>query len=260
MATAAGVLAIVLATACATPSRLSAVPVEQTDRAQASIPDARFFPDRDSQPFVAMIQASRIREDAWRARMGHTGPLPPAAFLTISGGGADGAFGAGLLTGWTEAGNRPAFKYVTGISTGALIAPFAFLGPQYDSTLKEAYTKISDDDIFRKRGIIAALFDDALADTAPMRRLVSKYVTRELLDSIAAEYAKGRLLFIGTTNLDSREAVYWNMGAIASSQDPAALDLFRKITMASASIRSAARPAPTSWELKTPARPPGGAS
>jgi predicted acylesterase/phospholipase RssA len=227
---------------CATPERLNAVPYAFTAQAQPVVPNARFFPDRDPEPFVREAMASFEKEKAWLQRSGHTGPLPPVAFLLISGGGGDGAYGAGLLTGWTEAGTRPEFKLVTGISTGALIAPFAFLGPAYDNRLSETYTQVTDADIFRKRGFTAALFNDAMADTAPLAALVERYVTRDLLDAIATEYGKGRLLFIGTTNLDAREAVYWNMGAIASSRDPAALDLFRQIVRASASIPGAFPP------------------
>jgi hypothetical protein len=231
-----------LVAGCASPARLSAVPSGSTIQAQAAVADARFFPERDNAPIMREAIASLQREQAWLASTGHTGPLPPSAFLTVSGGGGDGAFGAGLLSGWTEAGNRPNFKLVTGISTGALIAPFAYLGPKYDHILKETYTTVSDRDIFKKRNFTAALFSDAMADTAPMAKLVKKYVTRELLDEIAAEYAKGRLLLIGTTNLDSREPVYWNMGAIASSKDPAALELFRRVTLASAAIPGAFPP------------------
>jgi hypothetical protein len=231
-----------LVSACATPQRLAAVPSADTARAMTAIPDARFFPDRDPEAFVRMMGAAANREMAFRGLERGAGPLPPVSYLTISGGGGDGAFGAGLLVGWTETGARPTFKYVTGISTGALIAPFAFLGAEYDPILKETYTQVTDDNIFKKRDITALMFSDAMADTAPMAEMVSQYVTRDLLDRIAAEYAKGRLLFIGTTDLDAREAVYWNMGAIATSQEPVALELFRKITLASAAIPGAFPP------------------
>ena len=231
-----------MALSCSTPARLPAVPSTLTAQAQPSIPNARFFPERNDPALVNEVMASFGKERAWLASSGHTGPLPPAAFLTISGGGGDGAFGAGLLTGWSEAGTRPDFKLVTGISTGALIAPFAFLGSKYDPTLAETYTNVSDADIFKKRGPTAALFSDAMADTTPMAKLLNKYVTRDVLDAVAAEHAKGRWLLIGTTNLDSREPVYWNMGAIATSKDPAALTLFRNVVVASASIPGAFPP------------------
>lgn len=231
-----------LVSACATPQRLDAVPSADTARALTSIPDARFFPDRDPETFVRIMAAAVERERVSRLGLPPGTPLPPVSYLAVSGGGGDGAFGAGLLVGWTESGTRPTFKYVTGISTGALIAPFAFLGSDYDPILRETYTQVTDDNIFKKRDITALMFSDAMADTTPMAEMVSRYVTRDLLDRIAAEYAKGRILFIGTTNLDAREAVYWNMGAIATSQDPAALELFRQITLASAAIPGAFPP------------------
>ena len=235
-------MALLLLAGCASPSRLAAVPSVSTIEAQTVIPNARFFPDRSDPAFLKEVLASSQREAAWLAKSGHTGPLAPVSYLSISGGGGDGAFGAGLLAGWTEAGTRPEFKLVTGVSTGALIAPFAFLGPRYDGVLKQTYTTVTDRDIFKKRNFSAVLFSDAMADTAPMGKLVDRYITQELLDEIAVEYAKGRLLIIGTTNLDSREPVYWNMGAIASSRDPGALALFRKITLASAAIPGAFPP------------------
>lgn len=239
--TAVAVLQLLLA-ACATPQRLQAVPSTDTARAMTSIPDARFFPDRNPETFVRIMAAAVERERAAHASLPPGTPFPPVSYLAVSGGGGDGAFGAGLLVGWTEAGTRPTFKYVTGISTGALIAPFAFLGSDYDPILRETYTQVTDDNIFKRRDVTALMFSDAMADTAPMAEMISRYVTRELLDRIAAEYAKGRILFIGTTNLDAREAVYWNMGAIATSQDPAALELFRQITLASAAIPGAFPP------------------
>lgn len=227
---------------CATPSRMAAVPSGLTVQAQTSIPNARYFPDRDDPALMIEAKSSYEKEAAWLKASGRAGPLPPVAFLTISGGGGDGAFGAGLLNGWSESGKRPEFKLVTGVSTGALIAPFAFLGPKYDPVLRETYTQVTDKDIYKKRRFTAALFSDGMADTTPMERLVSKYMTRELLDAIAVEYAKGRLLLIGTTDLDSREPVIWNMGAIAASKDPKALELFHQIIRASASIPGAFSP------------------
>jgi predicted acylesterase/phospholipase RssA len=132
---------------------------------------------------------------------------------------------------------------VTGISTGALIAPFAFLGSKYDETLKEVYTKVSPKDIAERRSILAAIFSDAMADNAPLWRLVEKHVDRQLLDAIAAEYtSKGRLLLVGTTDLDAQLPVIWNMTKIAASRDPKALELFRTILIASAAIPGAFPP------------------
>ncbi len=224
---------------CATPSRLSAVPVQDTTRATIpGIPNARFWVDADLNPLIREDLAEFEREEAEWAREGHRGSLPPANYLAISGGGDDGAFGAGLLVGWTQAGDRPTFKLVTGVSTGALIAPFAFLGSEYDETLQAVYTQIAPEDIATQRGLLAAITSDAIADNQPLFRLISKYFTPDLLARIAEEHRKGRLLFIGTTNLDARRPVVWNMGAIAeaAANNPQAVELFRRILLASAAI------------------------
>jgi predicted acylesterase/phospholipase RssA len=119
------------------------------------------------------FEESWARERAWLRSQGRTArDLPPASFLALSGGGDKGAFGAGLLNGWSATGRRPVFKLVTGISTGALIAPFAFLGPAYDAKLKDFYTKSSRDDLIRMRSVVSALTDDAVADTAPLRAML----------------------------------------------------------------------------------------
>lgn len=227
---------------CAIPERLLAVPKALTTRAkvtQAHVSGAtniRFWVNQDPEPLAREGLEALRRERDYLARTGHTGPLPPVTFLAISGGGDNGAFGAGILNGWSAAGNRPEFKIVTGVSTGALIAPLAFLGPDYDEELKKAYTTISKKNVYEERGILAALFDDGLADSRPFLELVSSYVTPEMLVRIGEEYGKGRLLLVGTTDLDARQPVIWNMTAIAASGDPGALDLFRKILVASASV------------------------
>lgn len=172
------------------------------------------------------------------------GVLPPVVYaLALSGGGQDGAFGAGILCGWSKNGTRPPFKLVTGISTGALIAPFAFLGPAYDHTLQEAYTTISDKDIYKAHKPLAILLGvvnvkpmPALTENKPMEQLVARLVNDQVLAEVAQEHRKGRRLLIGTTQLDAQRLVIWNMGAIASSGHPQALELFRKIMVASASI------------------------
>jgi predicted acylesterase/phospholipase RssA len=227
---------------CATPARLPATPPEGAAQASAGPSAVRYFPARDIAGYTEEGRDSLRKELAWRAAHGERGPLPPATLLAISGGGDDGAFTAGLLNGWTAHGDRPEFKAVTGVSTGALIAPFAFLGPSYDSVLKQIYTNVSQRDIFKRRNPLSAVFGDALSDTTPLYRLTAQYVNRPLLDAIAAEYAKGRLLLIGTTDLDTLEPVIWNMTAIAASKDPDALELFRKIMVASAAIPGAFPP------------------
>ena len=163
-------------------------------------------------------------------------------YLAISGGGANGAFSAGLLVGWTAAGTRPKFTLVTGISTGALAAPFAFLGPEYDDRLKEIYTTYSTADIVIIRNILTAITGYSFVDTKPLRNLIAKYYNKEVMDAIAVEFRKGRSFWIGTTNLDAKRPVVWNIGAIASSGRPEALALIHKIILASASIPGAFPP------------------
>ncbi len=157
-------------------------------------------------------------------------------FLTVSGGGSNGAYGAGLLVGWTASKKRPHFDLVTGISTGSLIAPFAFLGPSYDEKLTECYTTITGKDIYKNKNILAAVTGELVADVAPLRHLVAKYVDEALVTAIAAEHAKGRRLLIGTTNIDAERPVIWDIGSIASSEEPGRLALIREILVASASI------------------------
>lgn len=222
---------------CAHPAREAAVPNDRiTEAVVPGIPNSRYWFELDLDPLVAEFAARYERQKRYLARSGHRGPPPTDYFLSISGGGDQGAFGAGLLAGWSENGTRPQFTIVTGISTGALIAPFAFLGPDYDDEMAAVFTGVTADDIFTRRDLFAAFFDDALADSQPLRELIARHITEEILRKVAAEYRDGRMLLIGTTNLDAREPVVWNMGAIAASGNPKALELFREVLLASASI------------------------
>ncbi len=157
--------------------------------------------------------------------------------LAVSGGAANGAYGAGLLSGWSASGSRPVFQIVTGISTGAIIAPFAFLGSEYDGKLKELYTMYSTRDIMRiKFPRLRIPFSNSVATTSPLESLIERYFDAALLKRIAAEHKKGRRLYIGTTNLDAQRLVVWDMGKIACASDERALGLFRKIILASSSV------------------------
>ncbi len=159
------------------------------------------------------------------------------AHLALSGGGANGAFGAGILNGWTVTGQRPTFKIVTGVSTGALMAPFAFLGADHDKALREFYTTTSSVDIFTLGSLLWQLLaGEALADTRPLQALIARHVDDELLRRVAQAHQRGRRLYIGTADLDVPRFVVWNMGLIASSGHPDALEIFRKVMLASASI------------------------
>jgi len=158
------------------------------------------------------------------------------SILAISGGGGDGAYGAGLLCGWSASGQRPNFKLVTGISTGALTAPFAFLGQAYDEKLKKVYTTITSEDVLKLKSVFGMLRSDAIGRNDPLAKLTSEYVDEQMLKDVAAEHAKGRRLYLGTTALDAQRPVIWNMGAIAASGHPKALELFRNVMIASAAI------------------------
>ena len=235
----AAFVAALLALGCGPTARGDAVPLAlQAEAAVPGQPGVRYFP-RDARHvalFVNDYLESLDKERQTLAGLGHTGPLPPSNFLAISGGGDNGAFGAGLLKGWSVSGSRPDFKIVTGVSTGALIAPFAFLGAAYDDRLKSLYTEISMKDVATPRWLVTALFHDAMADNTPLRRLVDKAIDGKMLEAIAAEDAKGRMLLIATTNLDLRRPVIWNLTKIARSRAPGALDLVHKILIASAAI------------------------
>ena len=234
---AAGCLVLALQGCATPPSRLPAVPSEFTAKAEIpGMPGVRYVAGGDMTELSRIALESVRIEQALLAKQGHTGPLPPSVFLAVSGGGDNGAYTAGLLNGWTVAATRPEFKLVTGISTGALIAPFAFLGPKYDATLKEVYTTISPKDVLVPRSLVGGFLSDAMADNAPLLNLTRKSVTMDLLKEVAAEYAKGRFLLIATADLDARRGIIWDMGKIASYGTPQALDLFIRLMIASASI------------------------
>jgi predicted patatin/cPLA2 family phospholipase len=160
----------------------------------------------------------------------------PRTYLALSGGGADGAYGAGVLNGWTEAGTRPSFSMVSGVSTGALIAPFAFLGSAYDSTLRDLYTSGVAASLLDAPNPFNAIFGSGLFGNTRLRELVAKYIDETFVAAVAAEHAKGRMLFVVTTNLDSQRTAIWDMGRIASLRTPEALNLFRDVVAASASL------------------------
>ncbi|WP_432773658.1 patatin-like phospholipase family protein [Francisella salimarina] len=166
------------------------------------------------------------------------GSNPKIDILALSGGGSDGAFSAGIVNGWTQSGKRPEFYLVTGISTGALVAPFAFLGEKYDQRLKEAFTTISAKDVFEINVTDAILGNSSsLASTEPLKKLIEKYLTEEVLMDIIKAHNQGRRLYIGTTNLDNQRVNIWNIGEIAIQPDKEkSLALIRKILLASASI------------------------
>ena len=232
---------LILLAAC-TPQRLSTVPeglATKTNVVGFESDLIRVFGDA-SRSEIAQFDASRVPtlhvgQDAQTQQLEQN-------FLVLSGGGANGAYGAGLLNGWTKSETRPHFSIVTGVSTGAIIAPFAFLGSEYDHFLTEFYTKHSTKDLLRKRVVAGLLGGSSLASSQPLEKLIEKFVTFDLMSAIAREYAKGRFLLLGTTNLDVQRPVIWNMGAIAMRGDAEALKLFRDVIRASISVPAVFEP------------------
>jgi len=227
-------------TACGTiPDRN---PVPLADGRLAEIPgmeNVRFWGDETPESLVERMRHGNI--DEIRARSSGIVGIQHH-YLAISGGGQDGAFGAGLLTGWTETGTRPEFTMVTGISTGALSAPFAFLGSDYDKALTEIYTTLSSEDLIEQRSWTVIATGDAAVDTKKLRAIIDQYVDDAMILRLAEEHQRGRRLFIGTTNLDARRPVIWNVTAIAASGAPNAHDLIIDVLLASASIPGAFPP------------------
>jgi predicted acylesterase/phospholipase RssA len=241
---AAAFLLLVLLQACAPLPRLPPVPEAETERAVVpGIPESRMWIDRSLSEWIPVVLRDLARERDALLRDGQPiDPMPPINFLSISGGGDNGAFAAGLLSGWTASGTRPKFRVVTGISAGALIAPFAFLGPEYDDVVRTVATTLRPGDVFRERNRVAGLLSDGMASSEPLRRIVKRYVTAEVLAAVAREFQKGRALEIATTDLDAGRQVTWNMGEIAASGAPGALELFQNIMIASTSIPGAVSP------------------
>lgn len=222
---------VMAVTACSAPPRSAAVPrnVLALDAVEG-YHDIRFYADA-SPPFLA--------EHLNKLRLAVK--INPALaeqqdVLALSGGAEDGAYGAGFLKGWTERQNRPEFTWVTGISIGALIAPFAFLGSDYDGVIERVFTQVSADDIVVFQPMSLLFGGSALGDTTPLRSLLERELTEEVVSAIARESRRGRYLMIGTTNLDAQRHVIWNIGRIAESGRKGSRDLIRSIMLASAAV------------------------
>ncbi len=169
------------------------------------------------------------------------GPDGHRDLVALSGGGSNGAFAAGVMAGWTASGERPDMEVVTGVSTGALAAPFVFLGPDWDDKLAEAYTGGAASHLLQSQGL-GAFFGSGIYSGEPLRKLVEHYIDESVIQAVAVEASKGRLLLVATTDLDAQRGVVWDMGAIAQHGGPEALDLFRAVLIASASVPGAFPP------------------
>ena len=223
-----GVLALVLCAillgACAGEPRTPFTEADQMAAVPIGTRSIRFWADAP----VSVFHDAARRAVAQKER--------PFVYLALSGGGGSGAYGAGVLNGWTESGTRPEFSVVSGVSTGALIAPFAFLGPTYDETLRQMYTSGEAENLIQHPDPLGAIFGAGLFGPGRLRRLVERYIDDDLLNAIAREDQKGRRLLVVTTDLDAQRAVIWDMGAIAARRGPKAFKLFREVLAASASV------------------------
>lgn len=225
--------------ACNAPERLASLPARLQGQASFhGMPvGTRIVLDGSDDPLLSRVVSDALdRELAYAARDGRN-DVGAANFLAISGGGANGSYGAGLLVAWSELDTRPEFKVVTGVSTGALAAPFAFLGKDYDRQLEHFYTSISMSDVMVSRGLLVGLLSDSFYDSTPLLQLIRGVLTPDFVAAIAREYTnKGRLLVVATTNLDIQAGILWNLGAIASSGHPRRAELMARVLLASASI------------------------
>jgi hypothetical protein len=198
----------------------------------------RRYPPPDPSEAERLVEVGPVPGDESRIRQASAVDVArrPRDILVLSGGGMYGAYPAGVLKGWAASGKRPRFDVVTGVSTGALIAVFAFLGPEYDTILEQGYTSTTARDLFSLRIPPAQLWADSLADAQPLRRRIRSEITQDVLQRVAEAHTEGRRLYVGTTDLDTKRLVVWDMGAIASGSDPRKLKLFRNVLLASCAV------------------------
>ncbi|MDF2233156.1 patatin-like phospholipase family protein [Albimonas sp. CAU 1670] len=229
--------------ACAPSIERDAPPLDRlAEAAIPNIPNARHWSDRTPADIDGMVEEMIAQRQA-------SGLDRSVAALAISGGADDGAFGAGLMAAWTERGDRPEFPVVTGVSTGALSAPFVFLGPNWDDELQQIYGGFPSERTFAPRFLLNILRQASAAESAPLAALIAEYVDDAFLAEIAREHRRGRRLYVQTTHLDAQEGMIWDMGAIAASGAPNAAEVFRAVLLASASVPGAFPPVLIGVEL-----------
>jgi predicted patatin/cPLA2 family phospholipase len=232
-----------LGAGCGALKSRSVVPKDQINTVRLEgYEHARYWGDQRSDDLIQTFLESWVQERAALKIPATQRAFPDSHHLAISGGGQNGAFGAGVLCGWSARGDRPRFNIVTGISTGALTAPFAFLGTDYDARLREVYTTVDQKDIAIFQGLLSLLRADSAYNTAPLAKLAEKYFDEQMLNRIAQEHRKGRRLLIGTTHLDAGRPMIWDIGRIACSGRPDRVKMFRQVLLASAAIPAAFPP------------------
>jgi hypothetical protein len=237
----ANVLLLVLVlSACTVTQRPTPPPVgEPVEQAWGSVPILSADAVADTSLSESLISSLRAKFE--KARADNVSGKIPYRALTLSGGGSRGAYGAGVMSGWTVRGDRPQFDVVTGISVGALMATHVFLGPDFDENLK-IYKRLTNDDVYKKRGLFDIFRSGAAYDTAPLRETLLSLINEDILDLVAAEHRTGRRLFVGSTNLDANLFTIWDLGAIAGSGRPDRLQRYIDAIMASAAFPIAFQP------------------
>lgn len=216
-----GLVAMLLVAACS-----STRPVERADlRAVTPVHAVALF-DANNKP----------NDDVIPFNTGEHGKDDSLDILAISGGGSNGAYGAGVMYGWTKTGKRPDFDIVTGVSTGALIAVLVFAGPQYDEKLKRLYTNQTNQTIYKEKGPISGFFSDSYYDYTPFKNQIQRVIDAELIEKIGEEYRKGRRLYIASTNIDAGKLVVWDVGKLAASNRHNKVLRIQKIVRASATV------------------------
>ncbi|MGE4049559.1 MAG: patatin-like phospholipase family protein [Piscinibacter sp.] len=227
-------LPVVMLQGCANAPALPPIPAELVDVAEVpGFRGIRAFGDGSGRKEMDLWGTGGPSGFTSHDAMAGKGPL---RVLAISGGGSNGAFGAGVLAGWSETGQRPEFDIVTGVSVGALAAPYAFLGPGFDAQMSQLFTGLSSENIVKPRPRLLALFNDALASSQPLRELIAQHFDAGMMRAVAREHLRGRRLFVGTTHVYASRQVTWDLGAIASTGKPEALALIHQILLASASV------------------------
>jgi hypothetical protein len=222
---------------CATMRSRNAVPIGFDGKVAISgMPDIRTDIDNPDPVVMQKSLIDSFKQEGITDYPANALGIKTYPVLAVSGGGANGAYGAGLLRGWSKAGSRPLFKIITGVSSGSIIALYTFLGKDYDDQLEAFFTTMSTKDVVTQKDFFSIILGDSLMSSAPLAKKISSIVDEKLIADVCKEHKRGRRLFVGTVNLDSQEFVVWDMGALACKGDSDSLNLFRKILLASSAL------------------------